>query len=102
MPIQRIVCFKFKKSAAVTERARHMADFRALKKKIPQILSYSAGKTIAGEKGDLPDYDVMHYLTYANPEEVAVYVDHPAHKDFVDRNRSLWDKVLVIASELDS
>jgi len=49
----------------------------------------------------MPDYDVMHYLTYAVPEDIPIYVDHPAHRAFVEKNRSLWDKVLVMAAGMD-
>jgi hypothetical protein len=101
MSIQRIVCFKFKESATTQERARHKADFRALKESIPQILSYSAGDVVPNGKDAQADWDIMHYLTYANVDDVAVYVDTPAHKNFVERNRGLWEKVLVIASELE-
>jgi hypothetical protein len=101
MAIQRIVCFKFKEGIGEAERKRHLADFKALKAAIPQILSYSAGRTIPGEKNAMPDYDVMHYLTYATPADIQIYVDHPAHRAFVDRNRTLWDKVLVMASGMD-
>lgn len=99
MPVQRIVCFKFKEGVSPAERARHMADFSGMKEAIPQIRSYSGGATIPNKNGETPEWDSMHYLTYADAHEMAVYVDAPAHKAFVERNRSLWEKVLVVCSE---
>lgn len=101
MEMQRVVCFKFKESATSVERRGHMDDFRKLKERIPQILSYAAGGVVGKSRDAQPEWDVMHYLTFAGADEVEAYIVAPAHVEFVERNRPLWDSVLVIASDIE-
>ncbi len=98
--IQRIVCFKFKTDASPEAIEKHMKGFAALKKGIPQILSYSAGKTVVADGQGAPEYDVMHYTTYENEQAVLIYNKHAVHQKFVAENKDIWEKVLVINSEL--
>ena len=98
MMIQRIVCFKFKEDATETDIKSHMDDFKSMKEKIPQVLSYSAGKTIPGDFGKSPEYDVMHYMTFENKKSVDEYSEHEVHQTFIQRNKEIWENVLVINS----
>lgn len=100
MKIQRIVCFKFKAEASDTDRQRHMADFAALKENIAEIQSYSAGAGLSGDQGAAPQYDTLHYMTFASMADVDVYFDHPAHQAFIAANRHIWDDVLVLNATL--
>jgi hypothetical protein len=96
--IQRIVCFKFKAGTTQEAIEQHMRGFRHLKDSIPYILSYRAGSTVKGDLTEKPEYDVMHYCTYRNEEEIRLYSVHPVHQRFIQQNKANWEKVLVINS----
>jgi hypothetical protein len=96
--IQRIVCFKFKVGTTQEAIEQHMRGFQHLKDSIPYILSYRAGSTVKGDLTEKPEYDVMHYCTFRNEEEIKLYSVHPVHQRFIQQNKSIWEKVLVINS----
>jgi hypothetical protein len=98
--IQRIVCFKFKANTSPEAIQQHMRGFAGLKDSIPYILSYQAGPTVYGDLTDKPEYDVMHYCTYRNEEEIKLYSVHPVHQRFIKQNKEIWEKVLVINSRV--
>ena len=98
---QRIVCFKFKAGTSPEAKAKHIADFAAFVKAVPQVLSYRAGKTVKGEsKGD-PEYDIMHYMTFAKEGDILQYDVNPAHKKFVEANKESWDKVIAVNGAIE-
>jgi hypothetical protein len=98
--IQRIVCFKFKPGTTPEAIGQHMRGFAGLKDSISYILSYQAGPTVLADLNEKPEYDVMHYTTYRNEEEIKLYAVHPVHKRFIEQNKAIWDKVLVINSKV--
>jgi hypothetical protein len=98
--IQRIVCFKFKAGTSRAAIQQHMQGFANLKDSIPYILSYQAGPTVLGDLTEKPEYDVMHYCTYRNEAEIKLYAVHPVHLRFIQQNKAIWEKVLVINSRL--
>ena len=99
MPIQRIVCFKFKEGVSAEAIQQHMQDFAAMKDAIPQIQEYRGGLTKPGDNQRAPDFDAMHYITYACLEDIDLYIPHPAHQFFINRNREIWEQVLVLNAE---
>jgi len=99
--IQRIVCFKFKAGISAEAKAQHMAGFASFVKEVPLILSYRAGKTIKGESKTEPEYDVMHYLTFEKEQDILQYDVHPAHKKFIEGNKSSWEKVIALNGAID-
>jgi hypothetical protein len=98
--IQRIVCFKFKPGTTSEAIEQHMRGFAGLKDSISYILSYQAGPTVRGDLNEKGEYDVMHYCTYRNEEEIKLYSVHPVHQRFIEQNKAIWEKVLVINSRL--
>ena len=98
---QRIVCFKFKAGTSAEAKAKHVADFAAFVKAVPQVLSYRAGKTVKGESKTDPEFDVMHYVTFEKEADILVYDANPAHKKFIDANRPSWDKVILINGAIE-
>jgi hypothetical protein len=98
--IQRIVCFKFKAGTSPEAIQQHMRGFANLKDSIAYILSYQAGPTVKGDLTETPEYDVMHYCTYRNEEEIKLYSVHPVHQRFIKHNKAIWEKVLVINSQV--
>lgn len=98
--IQRIVCFKFKAGTTPEDIDKHMRGFAGLKDSISYILSYNAGPTVLADLNEKGEYDVMHYTTYRNEEEIKQYAVHPVHKRFIENNKAIWEKVLVINSKV--
>lgn len=98
--IQRIVCFKFKEGTTKEAIEQHMRGFNHLKDSISYILSYRAGFTVKGDLVEKPEYDVMHYSTYRNEEEIRLYSIHPVHQRFIQQNKTIWEKVVVINSRV--
>ena len=98
---QRIVCFKFKAGVSAEAKAKHAADFAAFVKATPQVLSYRAGKTVKGESKSDPEFDIMHYLTFAKEADILQYDVNPAHKKFIDANKESWDKVIVVNGAIE-
>jgi len=98
---QRIVCFKFKAGISAEAKAKHVADFAAFVKAIPQVLSYRAGKTVKGESKVDPEYDIMHYLTFGKEADILQYDVNPAHKKFVEANKESWDKVIAVNGAIE-
>jgi hypothetical protein len=64
---QRIVCFKFKKTASEHAIQAHMKDLAGLKETIPQIVNYKGGLTVATQADGEPEWDSVHYLTFVIP-----------------------------------
>ena len=100
MSVQRIVCFKFNESSTDADRQSHMTAFAKLKDDIPQIISYTGGFGLSGDFGSAPKYDTLHYMTFASMEDVNVYFEHEAHKQFVATYKKLWADVLVLNSDI--
>jgi hypothetical protein len=99
MPIQRIVCFKFKPGVSAEAIAQHMTDFAGMEDAIPQIRQYRGGETRPGDNNRPPDFDAMHYMTFNSMEDIDLYIPHPAHQRFIERNKEIWENVLVLNSE---
>jgi hypothetical protein len=102
MPYQRVVCFKFKPETKQSAIQHHLDTFKALKQYIPQIVSYHGGLATAGDYNQPPDYDTLHYLTFADEDDIEVYYHHPAHQHFIEENKAVWDGVFVLTAYLDN
>ena len=100
MTIQRIVCFKFKPGTPEIAVQQHMQDFAGMKDFITQIQEYRGGPTRPGDFNRAPDFDTMHYMTFASMEDIDIYFHHEAHQRFIQRNKEGWENVLVLNSEL--
>lgn len=98
--IQRIVCFKFEPGTSSEAIGQHMRGFAGLKDSIAYIVSYQAGPTARGDVTEKPEYDVMHYCTCRNEDEIQLYAVHPVHQRFIQQNKAIWEKVLVINSRV--
>ena len=73
--------------------------FAALKDTIPQIVSYSSGKTFDGGAGE-DKFDIVHYVTYKTKADIDIYFHHEMHQAFIEANKANWDNVLVVDSVL--
>ena len=98
---QRVVCFKFKPGLSEEAKTKHMHEFAAFVKGIPQVLSYRAGKTVKGESKTEPEYDSFHYLTFEKEQDIIAYDIHAAHKQFVESNKDSWEKVVAVNAAIE-
>ena len=97
---QRIVCFKYKPDVDAEMIMKHMREFRKLKDIIPEIKSYSAGLAVPQDDGSMPDFDSMHYLTFASLEDISSYFLHDDHQRLRVLNRQLSDRIFVMTTEI--
>ena len=98
---QRVVCFKFKAGTSAEAKTKHMNEFAAFVKAIPQVLSYRAGKTVKGESKTESEYDALHYLTFEKEQDIITYDTHAAHKQFVESNKANWENVISVNAAIE-
>lgn len=96
---QQIVCIKFKKGVESQAVEQHMNGFAALKHEIPQIVGYTAGKTIRPNQA-AADYDVVHYLTFQSEDDIRKFEESPAYKQFIKQNEGVWEKNLIVNADI--
>ena len=98
---QHFVCFKFKENTPTEAIQQHLETFAALEDAIPQIVSYAGGTTFPdGEGAD--KFDTAHNLIFRTKEDLNIYIPHPAHQVFIESNKTHWEDVLVVDSEITS
>ena len=76
-----VVSFKFKPTATSAQIKEVEDAFRALKKKIPQIVSYEWGTNVSPEKHD-KGFTHGFILSFKSAADRDVYLGHPDHKKF--------------------
>jgi hypothetical protein len=76
-----VVAFKFKPSASKAQLDQVVDEFRALKKKIPQVKSFEWGTNVSPEKLD-KGFTHGFLLTFASEKDRDAYLVHPDHKAF--------------------
>ncbi len=99
MPYQRVVCFRFTAAATPEQIQAHMEDLAGLRDAVPGITEYRAGRVMP--EGTTPQYDSLHYLVFEDEEGIQRYFNHPAHQRFIQRNRPIWEDVLVLNTPID-
>jgi hypothetical protein len=93
--LRHVVAFKFK-DTATKEKIKEVEDtFRALKGKIPQIVSYEWGTNISPEKLD-KGFTHGFILTFKNDKDRDAYLVHPDHKKFGELVGGVLADVFVI------
>ena len=81
--VKHIVVFKYKASATVEQIGEVTAAFKALKGKIPGILSLEYGVNNSPEKLN-KGFTHVYLLTFENAAARDAYLPHPEHKKFGD------------------
>ena len=76
-----MVSFKFKPTATPAQIKEVEDAFRALKKKIPQIVSYEWGTNVSPEKHD-KGFTHGFTLSFTSEKDRDAYLAHPDHKAF--------------------
>jgi hypothetical protein len=97
--MQRIVCVKFKAGTTQADVDKHLREFASLRREIPDIVGYSAGRVLSNSEST-GEFDVVHYLTFRNEDGIASYNSHPSHAAFVTSNQAQWAHILEVNSEI--
>ncbi|WP_247234900.1 Dabb family protein [Telluribacter sp. SYSU D00476] len=98
--MQRVVCVKFKADATQADIDKHLREFAGLRREIPDIVGYSAGRVLDNE-GTSGEFDVVHYITFRNEEGIASFTSHPKRQAFVASNKAHWENVLEVNSDIE-
>ena len=97
--LQRFVCFKFLEDTPSLVIQQHVDMFASLQDLIPQIVSYSGGRTYLDGQGN-EKFDTAHCVKFQSKEDIDLYFHHPAHQKFINDNQDQWHEVLVIDSKV--
>ncbi len=93
---QQIVCVKFKAGASEEAKKKYTDEFAKLRREIPEMVNYHAGKTV-----NSTDYDVMHYISFRKESDIEVFKNHPKFKALEAANASILGKTFVILSDVE-
>ena len=93
-----VVAFKFKDEVSKDQIDKVCKDFRSLRKKVPEILSYRAGVNNSPEKLN-KGFTHCFILTFKDAKARDAYLPHPAHKEFGKSLGGLISDVFVIDFE---
>jgi hypothetical protein len=93
--LRHTVLFKFKDGTAAADIKKVEDAFRALPSKIKEIKSLEWGTNNSPENLN-QGFTHCFFLTFSSEADRAVYLPHPAHKEFGKILSPYLDKVLVI------
>lgn len=93
--LRHVVAFKFKATATKAKIQQVEDAFRALKGKIPEIVSYEWGTNNSPEKLD-KGFTHGFILTFKSEKDRDAYLVHPDHKKFGELVGGLLEDVFVI------
>lgn len=94
-PIRHVVHFKFKPDADKAQVEKVVAEFAALKGKIPVIEAIEWGTNISPE-GLAKGYTHCWIVSFKNAADRDAYLVHPDHKAFVAILKPVLDEALVV------
>ena len=93
--LRHVVLFKFKDGTTPQDIKKVEKAFKELPGKIGAINDFEWGVNVSVENLS-QDYTHCFFLTFLSEEDRAVYLPHPAHKEFGSSLSPYLDKVLVI------
>ncbi len=93
--LRHVVVFKYTADATKAQIDKVEKEFRALKDKIPGIVSLEAGVNNSPE-GLNKDFTHIFIVTFRNEKAREVYLPHPEHKAFVGVLKPILDDVFVV------
>jgi len=82
-PLRHVVAFKFKDTATPDQIKEIENAFRALKHKIPEVVSLEWGTNVSKENRD-KGFTHCFIVTFKDEKSRDTYLVHPEHKKFVD------------------
>lgn len=93
--IVHFVALKYKSSTSDAEKTALRSSFKALKKKIPGIISFESGENNSVEKRN-KDFTDAFVIKFKNEKDRDSYLNHPEHVAFKNKNLPLVDDVFVM------
>ncbi len=93
--LRHVVLFKFKDDARPEQIREVESEFRALKSRIPGVLSLEWGTNVSPE-GLNQGFTHCFFVSFADAKARDAYLPHEAHQNFVKILRPVLDKVLVV------
>ncbi len=93
--IVHFVALKYKSTTSDAEKVALRSNFKALKKKIPVIVSIESGENNSVEKRN-KDFTDAFVIKFKNEKDRDAYLNHPEHVAFKNKNLSLVDDVFVM------
>jgi len=93
--LRHVVLFKFKEGTAGADIKKVEDAFRALPSKIKEIKSLEWGTNNSPENLN-QGFTHCFFVTFSSEKDRAVYLPHPAHKEFGKILGPYLDKVLVL------
>ncbi len=93
--LRHVVLLQFKEGTSAEQIQKIEDAFRALPKKIPQIVDFEWGTNNSPE-GLNDGFTHCFLVTFADEAGRAAYLPHPAHRAFVKILKPHLEKVLVI------
>jgi len=93
--LYHVVSIKFK-DTATPEQIRAVEEaFKALKGRVPGVVSLTWGTNVSPEKRNM-GFTHCFILTFADDKDRDAYLTHPAHKEFVKMLEPVMADVFVI------
>jgi hypothetical protein len=92
--LRHIVLYKFKDSVTPAQVQEVVAAFGGLPKKVNTIIDYEAGTNVSNE-GKSEGFTHAFVVTFKNEKDLAAYLVHPAHEEYVKVVRDKREKVIV-------
>lgn len=93
--IVHFVALKYKSSTSDADKTALRSNFKALKKKIPGIISIESGENNSAEKRN-KDFTDAFIIKFKNEKDRDAYLSHPEHVAFKNKNLPLVDDVFVM------
>lgn len=93
--LRHVVAFQFKENVSTIRQEQAINDFLALKDLIPEIKNFEGGNEIS-TGGRNKGFSHCFVLTFENEAARDVYLPHPAHMDVVNKNKPLFNDLLVL------
>ena len=94
-PIRHVVHFKFKKEATPEQVKKITDEFAALKTKIAVVESLEWGTNVSPEGFD-KGFTHCWIVNFKSTKDRDTYLEHPAHKAFVEILLPILDEALVV------
>jgi hypothetical protein len=92
--LRHVVMYKFKPELTAAQVQEVVDAFKGLPGKIPTILEFEAGTNVS-EEGKSEGFTHLFVVTFRDKAGLKVYLDHPAHADYVKVVKDRREKVIV-------
>ena len=92
--LRHVVMYKFKDSATPAQVQEVIDAFAGLPKKVNTIVAFEHGTNVSRE-GKSEGFTHVFVVTFKSEADLAAYLVHPAHDEYVKVVRDRRDKVVV-------